>query len=196
MKKLSQIVMILAVTLSPFAFSGSVAAADCTISNTGPGSNNSCEVVADYKCEIDNNNNIVVKDKNDQTAGTGKATVGDNTNGGSATSGSATNSNGTTFDVTIENGTACTVASVTPGQGATTPPAPTPTAPVTPAANPAPGQGAVVAPVAAPQRVAPTVLPNTSTESTIGVILGLVTLLGSAILGSRLAVNTYSRMTH
>lgn len=190
MKKLSQIIMVTAIVLSPFALSGSANAEDsCTISGTGEGSNNSCTIEKEYTCTVDSENNITVKNDNDQVAGTGKATVDGNTNGESATSGSATNENGTMFDITIDNEGGCAVASVTPGQGSVTP-----TAPVTPTVRPVGGSGAVVAPVAAPQVAAPAMLPDTSADSTIGLTAGLVTLLGVVILGARTAVSAYNRM--
>lgn len=185
--------------------SASVGATDsCSISDTGPDSTNTCVIKEDFECEVENDNKFTVINKNNQEAISGDATVKDNTDGGSATSGSATNSNGTVIEVSIDNSGACVVTAVRPP------------APVVPgggagdddddngngngngrpvggmgAARPVGGLGAVAAPQ---QRVAPTVLPDTNAESTIGIITGLVALLGAVIAGSRFAVGTYSNL--
>lgn len=166
--------------------SASVGATDATISDTGPGSTNVIETKNDFECSVDNDNNFTVKNKNTQDAVSGTATVDDNTDADGAKSGSATNSNGTVINVEITN-EGCVVTAVTPpapvapsgGQGAV--------------AAPAGGQGAVT-PVAAPSKAAPTVLPNTSAESTIGIVAGLVAALGLAVIGSRFAVGAYSNL--
>lgn len=165
----------------------------CSISNTGPGSDNSCVVKDDFTCKVETDNKFTIINTNTQEATSGSATVSGNTTGGNATSGSATNSNGTVISIEVIN-EACVITAVTP-------PAPITPAPVggsgsvAPAAQPRPvgGMGAV-APVAAPQKAAPAVLPETSTESTLGIIASLVALLGAAILGSRAAISAYSKM--
>lgn len=168
---------------------------DCSISDTGPGSTNSCVIKDDFTCTVDNDNKFTIINKNDQEAISGDAKVNDNTTGGGANSGSATNSNGTVIDVSIDNGT-CTIAAVTPPK------------PVTPAApvggsgggQPVGGEGAVqprpvggMGAVAAPQAAAPTVLPETSAGSTLGIVTGLTALLGALIAGSRAAIGVYSK---
>ncbi|MDB5186567.1 MAG: hypothetical protein JWM07_39 [Candidatus Saccharibacteria bacterium] len=185
-------------TLSLSGTSASVGATDsCTISNTGPDSTNSCVVKEDFTCKVENDNKFTVINKNNQEATSGSAAVSGNTTGGSATSGSATNSNGTVIDVTITN-SGCVVAAVTPP------------APVTPVGGsgggsgggqPVSGMGAAqprpvggMGAVAAPQKAAPTMLPDTSATSTIGITAGLVALLAAAIVGSRFAVGAYSNI--
>lgn len=171
--------------------SASVGATDsCSISNTGPDSTNSCVVKDDFTCKVENDNKFTVINNNNQEATSGDAKVSDNTSGGGATSGSATNSNGTVIDVTITNG-GCVVAAVTP---------PAPVAPVggsgAAPVRPVGGMGAI-SPVAAPvggMGAAPAVLPETSTESTFGITASLMGLLAAAILGSRVALGTYSKM--
>lgn len=162
-----------------------VSALDCSISNTGPDSTNACESVEDFECHVTNENNFTVINKNNQEATSGSAEVSDNTDSGNATSGSATNSNGTVIDVEIVNN-GCVVTAVTQ------PPVVTPPTPVAPAG----GQGEIIAPVPAPAagRGAISALPNTGTESAIGIVTGLVALLGVTILGSRFAVSTYGNI--
>ncbi len=176
MKTLKQLLAVAAVIVSPLVMTlpASATDSDCTISNTGPGSNNTCTVEAKYTCEVDNQNKVTVKDENGQVAGSGSATTSGNTTGGSATSGSATNSNGTTFTISIENEN-CVVTNVA--------------APVTPTPNPVNGLGAVgggagagAVAAAAPR---PTVLPNTSGEN--------FALVGLAIAGALAAVAASAR---
>ncbi len=169
------------------------AVTDSSISNTGPNSTNTIEVKDDFKCEVKNDNDFVIKNKNDQQAASGSATVSGNTSGGGARSGSATNSNGTVIDVAIDNSGACVVTAVTPP------------APVVPGGSgggqPVGGMGAAqpqpvggMGAVAAPQRVTPVALPDTSTESNIGLVAGLIALLAVVVLGSRAAITTYSKL--
>lgn len=185
--------LLLGLTVSIIALGGASptvsAETDCSISGTGPGSNNTCESVEDFKCEVKNDNDFTVINKNDQEATSGTAEVDDNTDGGGASSGSATNSNGTVIDVEIVNG-GCVVTAVT------APPVVTPSAPVTPSVvTPSGGQGEVVTPVPAPAgRGAVTTLPDTGAESAIGIVAGLVALLGATVLGSRFAVSTYGNI--
>jgi hypothetical protein len=174
MNTLKQLLAVVAVIVSPLVLvvPASATESDCTISNTGPGSNNTCTVNTDYTCEVDNDNNVTVRDENDQVAGSGSASSDGNTTGGNATSGSATNDNGTTFTVEIDNG-ACVVTKVT------TPVTPTPTRPVG-GSGAAGGAGAVVA--AAPK---PTVLPNTSGENFALVGLAIAGVLAAVATGAR-----------
>lgn len=111
MSKLKQLTMAIAVMALPFVFALPAAAADCTISNTGPGSNNTCQSTTDYSCKVDNNNNVTVTNQNGQTVGTGTANTSGNTTGGGSTSGTAANSNGTTFSFQVTN-EGCAVTAV------------------------------------------------------------------------------------
>ena len=172
MKKLLLTVVAFALA---FGFSTPTAlAADCTISNTGGGSVNTCEIVENFKCTVDNNNNVKVYNSNGQEVQTGSAITVTNTSGGSSTSGNASNSNGTVVEGTIKNNS-CVIAA-----------APVVTPP-TEEKPPVGGMGAVT-PVPAPAKAVPAALPNTSADSTIGIIAGLIVTLGAAVIGSRLFV--------
>lgn len=183
MSKLKSLVTVAAMLVLPLAVSGSVSATDtnCTITNTGPGSNNTCTVTDKFTCEVDNDNKITIKDENDQVAGSGTATNSGNTTGGNATSGSATNENGTTFEVVIEND-GCVVTKVT------TPVTPTPTQPVGGSGAAGGGAGAVAAEVSRP-----TVLANTSGENIAAIVAAIVAVLGLATAGVRGYVVSLSR---
>lgn len=154
----------------------SVSAADCTISNTGPGSVNECKVIENFKCTVDNDNKVKVYNSNGQEVSTGNAITVTNTSGGSSTSGNANNTNGTVIEGTIKNNS-CVIAA-----------APVVTPPTTEGEKPVGGKGAVT-PVPAPAKAVPAALPNTSAaDSAVGIIAGLVIALGAAVIGSRLAV--------
>lgn len=188
MKKLSQILAVGVITLTPFVVSSSAfAAGTCQIGYTGPDSDNKCTLTEKYSCEVDNENKITVFNDNMQEAGTGTATSSGNTEGGSAGSGSATNSNGTSFDVVITNGDVCEVtktvpASVTPDE---------PTKQVVPA--PVGGGGAAAGGGGGAGAVA--VLPDTSSNAAIlGYVAGVVGALGAGAIVSRMAVNAYGRV--
>jgi hypothetical protein len=172
-----------AFTLALGFTSPSASALSCDISGTGPNSDNTCKSIESFKCTVTNNNEVKVYNDNDQVAVTGGAVTIDNKSGGSSTSGNAGNSNSTVVEGTIKNN-ACVVA------------APAVAPPVTPSAvTPSGGQGSTVAPVAAPAgRGAASSLPNTSAESAIGIVTGLVALLAVTILGSRFAVGAYSKI--
>jgi hypothetical protein len=171
MKKLLLTVAVFALA---FGFTTPVALADsCTVSNTGGGSVNTCEIVENFKCTVDNDNNVKVYNSNGQEVQTGSAITVTNTSGGSSTSGNANNTNGTTVEGTIKNNS-CVIAAAP----VVTPPTETPVEG---------GKGAIT-PVAAPVTPAPTVLPNTSADSTVGIIAGLIVTLGAAVIGSRLFV--------
>ena len=185
MTRLSQMLAVGAITLAPLLASTAALAVTCDITNTGPGSNNQCTSTAKYTCTIDNNNTLKVFNGNTQVATSGNATTNNNTTSGSATSGSAANGNLVTYSATIDNSGACSVvattAPVTPvsgGQGATTP-----AAPVVQTVTPAAGKGAALA-----------VLPNTSSDSTLPFMAGLIGLFGAGVVVSRLAVVAYSRI--
>ena len=172
----------------------SASALDCTISNTGPDSDNTCQSIEDFRCTVDNDNNVTVYNKDGQVAETGDAIGVDNTNAGSATSGDANNSNSTVVEGTIKNNT-CVIAAPTTVTPPSTPVTPvTPSETVTPsAATPSGGAGAIT-PVAAPKTAAPVALPNTSGSSTFGIVASIVSLLGLVALGARFAVATYANI--
>lgn len=174
MKKLMKM---LAAVIVGAAFMGSVAGAqsptnvtcsDISISNTGPGSNNTitCNTVVDTT--ITCTNNVIVGSANIQTSTTGNASGQNNTTVGNINTGTAVNYNGTNTTI----GASC---------GSTA----TPSTPVTPAGN------GGVAPT--PAGVGATVLPNTSGMST-GTIVAYSLLAAAAIVAiSRLAVAAFRR---
>ena len=175
-----------AFTLALGFTSPSASALSCDISGTGPDSENLCKSIESFKCTVTNNNDVKIYNDNDQVAVTGGTVTVDNTSGGSSTSGNATNSNSTVVEGTIKNN-ACVIAA---------PAVVTPPAPVTPSVvTPSGGQGAAVTPVPAPAgRGAVSTLPNTSAESTAGIVIGMVAVLAATILGSRFAVGAYSNI--
>lgn len=175
MNKRKSLITLASMLALPMLASVSVSAedADCSITNTGPGSNNTCTVSSEFTCKVENDTVVIVNNKNEQVAQSGDATSGGNTTGGGATSGSATNSNGTTFNFTLTN-EGCVVASVTQ-------PKPTPNVPVG-GSGAAGGGGAVVA-EAAPR---PTVLANTSGASTaMAAVAAVVAALTAAVASVR-----------
>lgn len=191
MKKLSFLLATLGVTLlAGFGSSGSAHAetgtATCPINFTGPDSKNICTSEIKYKCTVDNDNNLVVRDENNQIAGTGTATVDSNSEGGGATSGTATNSNGTTFNATITNGTDCTAVATVPATVV-----PEASQPVTPVV--APGKGAVAPAAGMGAAVQPQALPNTAAESPLTAGAIIVGFAGVILTVARLAVRAYGR---
>lgn len=163
MKKLSQILIAVALILGPLFVGAAASAEECSITGTGPGSENKCEVSKEFTCEVDIDNKFTVTNSNDQVVASGEAKVEGNTTGGDAGSGTAVNVNGTTIHVTFSNG-GCQAAAVTPtppaGQGAAQG-----------------GAGQVVAPAALGLGAAGAVLPNTSSD-VAGYVVALAGALG------------------
>lgn len=156
MKKVYRVAVVVMLMFAPLIALGQpVLAVDaqCEISDTGPESNNECEVNQEYTCEISENNHVTIKNSNGQEVGSGNVEVGENGSGAGAVSGSASNENDTTFNVTITNSDTCEVAVV--------PPTETPETPENPETE-TPGRGEVPAPVQPSQDVTPTALPVTS----------------------------------
>jgi len=186
MKKLSQILAVGVITFIPLAVSSgsAFAAGTCAVGYTGPDSNNQCVSVTKYTCTIVNSNKVDVTNENVQVSVTGNASGTGNTTGGSASTGSATNSNGTTFNATVTNATetspgVCTVVATVP---ATETPVTPPVATVTPSVPAPQGKGAASG------------LPNTSGDSTMAYVAGLVGIFGAGAVVSRLIVVAYSRL--
>lgn len=75
---------------------------EATIEKTGPDSVNRVTFEHEVEVDIENDNDLEVRNYNNQRASSGDAEVSDNTEGGDATTGNATNTNSTTirFDVT------------------------------------------------------------------------------------------------
>ncbi len=82
---------------------GIAAAQSGSISTTGPDSTNKVISRTDNSARIDNDNDLTVRNTNDQHSSSGDAKVRDNTTGGDATSGDASNSNSLTANVTVDN---------------------------------------------------------------------------------------------
>ena len=163
----------IASTIIGTAFLGSMAsAATCdgtiSITGTGPGSNNqiSCADVSNIVVTCDNN--IVVATVNTQTGTSGSADSSDNTTAGTATSGSVVNDNGQNVTVGASCVTPVVPASVTPAGGG----------------GGAGGAGEV-----------PEVLPNTSGETILPLILA--TLAASVVVTtlSHAAITLYRRIS-
>lgn len=168
MRKLKSLIAIAGLLALPL-LGASVSAADCTITNTGPGSNNTCTNTSTYRCEVVNDNVVIYDSNNQQVATSGSANNSGNTGSEGVTSGSATNSNGTTFNYTLTN-ESCTVATVT---------TPAPEQPVG-------GSGSAGAATPAPAVAAkPTVLAKTSGDVILPAFIAVATVLAAATLGVR-----------
>lgn len=172
MKKVMQMVAVVAMTLTPLALGGTaLAVSTCQVGYTGPNSNNLCVSTTKYACNAVNNTTVNVQNGNVQVAVSGDAS------GGSASTGSATNSNGVTFTATVEN-RVCTVVATVP---ATVTPPPVHTTEKTPT------------PVVAPQKVTATALPNTASSSPLAVIGWTVGAFGVGAILVRLAMSFLNR---
>lgn len=124
----TRILLAAGVVAGSLALPSTAGALECSISDTGPASNNTCVENVGKSCTVNNNNVIIITNTNNQQGSSGSAGSSGNTNGGSATSGGATNTNTGTVSVGVDNTGACVVASVpTPTPTPTPTPAPTPT---------------------------------------------------------------------
>jgi hypothetical protein len=74
-------------------FSAGVAAADASITNTGPGSTNTVNSNTSNTTKVVCINNTLISNSSSQSSSSGSANVSGNTSGGSASSGNASNSN-------------------------------------------------------------------------------------------------------
>lgn len=74
-----------------------------TIRNTGPRSTNTLTSHVSHRVDVDNDNDVSVRNYNTQDAWTGNARVVDNTTGGSARSGAATNSTAFNAHLDVDN---------------------------------------------------------------------------------------------
>lgn len=165
MKKVAKIVSAAIVST---AFMGTVAsAATCdgtiTITNTGPGSNNTVSCTDVSNIVLNCTNDIVVATVNTQTGTTGNGDTSNNTTGASAVTGQVVNNNGN--NVTIGGGCeqlTATSTPMTPGKG---------------------GGGAFT----------PEVLPNTSSSSPVLAVLGVIAAATGITVISRVAVIAYRK---
>jgi hypothetical protein len=103
---LKHINKVIVATAVCFAGLSGVAAAQATIEQTGPGSDNQVKIKNIVVCKTVNKNNIVTLNLTAQKSKTGKAKVKWNTTGGSAVSGSALNANATTTSTDVTNNSA------------------------------------------------------------------------------------------
>lgn len=170
MKKLLQILSS-AVLLGAVMTGTAAAQQNCSISNTGQNSNNTCTVTSNNTVTVNCTNGVTVTNNNFQTANSGTATVSGNTISGTATSGDASNINTTANE--LASYCAAAPAAANPpagGQGGGTPEA-----------------------AATPEEV--TSLPKTGADDTarnIGLAVVVTSVLG---LGSHLAVSGYRRFS-
>lgn len=77
--------------------------ADTTIDNTGPHSRNTVDNQTSVRVNVENNNNLSVRNTNTQSAYSGDARVSGNTTGGDAVTGDATNENSTSINFHVTN---------------------------------------------------------------------------------------------
>jgi hypothetical protein len=187
MKKISQILAIMAILVAPFAVGSSAfATSTCQIGYTGPNSDNMCISKTNTACTIDNNNNVTIDGNNTQVAWSGNSSSNGNTGSGSATTGTATNGNNQKYNVSVTNGesgkTCVAVAEV-------------PATTVTPGVGAAGGSGQVSATPTTTTESMPTVsvLPNTSSNESANSLIALAAILGIGATASYLAVTAYRR---
>lgn len=179
MKKLIQVAIALVVGVS--LFSGVASAAEnqsCSLSNTGPNSNNQCDLTANQTCKVKNNTLISIGNTTVQDANSGQAVVNNNTNSGGATSGDASNNNSNDTQVGVTNGAACVVTTVA-----------TPT--------PAGGKGAGEAPAAStPQVAVPQGAVNAGADSLTNrmTLLGVVAVLVASGIAAAVRVRNAVRI--
>lgn len=169
MKKVAKIISAAVVST---AFMGTVASAatcdgDITITNTGPGSNNTISCTDVSNIELNCNNNVIVATVNTQNGTTGSADTSGNTAAGNAVSGQVVNNNGN--NVTVGGGCeqlAATSTPDTPGMGG--------------------GGGGAGA-------FTPEVLPDTSTPSPVLSVFGVIAAATGVAAVSRVAVTAYRK---
>lgn len=93
--------------ISALMLGGVAYAADTgSITNTGPGSNNTITINNSCASTTINSNNIDITNSNHQSSGSGGITSTGNTSSGSISSGSSSNTNSFGVDLTINNSTA------------------------------------------------------------------------------------------
>lgn len=189
MKKFLKLVSAAVVTVSVGivpAVSALATASTCTISTTGPSSNNICTVSGNTTVTVTCVNGVNVTNLNNQTALTGPATVTNNTVSGNATSGDASNLNAAATTL-AQN---CAAAPVTtPATTATTT---TPTTSTSAAAPSAGGRGAGAVQGVSTVKVA--ALPNTGPNT---LVTGLaVSAVAAGVLAglAHFALRTYRRL--
>ncbi len=98
---------------SCFMLFGGTAAAQTSITNTGPGSNNTVTQTSTNNCTVTNNNTVTATNSNPQSSTSGTANTSGNTSGGSATSGSSSNTSNNSTNAFINNLNGCAPAAAT-----------------------------------------------------------------------------------
>ena len=99
-KKLGAAVLSLGLVVGLSGFAGATTG---TIDTTGPDSVNKIHSESSQRVDIDNDNDLSVRNDNSQKAWSGEAEVRDNTTGGDATSGDASNMNAFDASVSVDN---------------------------------------------------------------------------------------------
>lgn len=177
MKKFIQLVSAAVVTFTVGFVPAVSAATDCSITNTGPGSTNTCIVNDSNLVTVTCVNGVQAASLNNQTAFSGTATVSGNTVSANALSGSAANVN-TAATALALNCAAAPAASTTP--------ATTPTSTTSAGRG---GGGAVQG--AATQKV--TALPKTGPNTLASVIALSTAGVGSLAALSHAGLSAYRR---
>jgi hypothetical protein len=99
-KKLGAAVLSLGLVVGLSGFAGATTG---TIDTTGPDSTNKIHSESSQRVDIDNDNDLKVRNDNSQKAWSGEAEVRDNTTGGDATSGDTSNMNAFDASVSVDN---------------------------------------------------------------------------------------------
>lgn len=79
------------------------AAADTTINQTGHESDNKVITKVHNSARFDNDNNVRVRNNNDQDARSGRVSANENTTAGDVSSGNASNTNSSTTSISVNN---------------------------------------------------------------------------------------------
>jgi hypothetical protein len=176
-KKLLQIITGTVVSVGLMAGTAAADSVTCggSISNTGPGSNNTITCVDKNDIQVTCSNNDKVVETNNQNANSGGAFTVENTSGGNANSGNANNNNKVTVDV----GASCarqvaTTATTSPAGGK--------------------GAGSASTPATTPSaKAGVSSLPKTGSNSLQDSAITGVFVLGTAAAVSQLAASAYRR---
>ena len=104
MNKLTRIIATSAATLTlAGGLAGAAGASSGSITKSGPDSHNEIKDTNSLNMDVNNDNDVNVRNTNPQTSSTGDAKVKHNTTGGDATSGDAANNSSTTATLTVNN---------------------------------------------------------------------------------------------
>lgn len=114
---MKKIIVSAAVSLGSVLGMSVPAMAQSSISNTGPGSNNTIVDNSSVTCTSVMTNSAIVTNTTNQTGSSGSANVSGNTTGGSATSGNVGNNSSTNTQLSMTNSNPCLPASPVPTGG-------------------------------------------------------------------------------